>query len=111
MLCRLLHPIMPFVTEDLWQKLPKHADLESRESIMICSYPTAQSAWSSAEVEDDMEYVSTIVAKTRSLRSGVHAFSLVFITSARHTISAFRTTAGHSLAAVNNHFHHSQLQA
>ena len=77
-LCRLLHPIMPYVTEELWQKLPKHADLESRESIMICSYPAADPAWSSAEVESDMDAVNSVVAKTRSLRSG--AFNLPFCT-------------------------------
>ena len=69
-LCRLLHPIMPFVTEELWQKLPKHPSHDSRESIMICSYPAAQSAWSNAEVEADMAYVNAIVARTRRLRSG-----------------------------------------
>ena len=68
--CRLLHPIMPFVTEELWQKLPKHPSHESRESIMICSYPAAQSAWNNAEVEADMAYVNAIVARTRRLRSG-----------------------------------------
>ena len=67
--CRLLHPIMPFVTEELWQKLPKHPSHESRESIMICSYPAGQSAWSNAEVEADMAYVNAIVARTRRLRS------------------------------------------
>ena len=61
---------MPFVTEELWQKLPKHASLGSQESIMICSYPAAEPAWSSAEVEADMDAVNSIVAKTRSLRSG-----------------------------------------
>ena len=62
---------MPFVTEELWQKLPKHADLESRESIMVCSYPAVDPAWSSAEVEADMDAVNSVVAKTRSLRSGL----------------------------------------
>lgn len=61
---------MPFVTEELWQKLPKHTDMESRESIMICSYPATQKEWSCADVEADMEYVNSLVAKTRSLRSG-----------------------------------------
>lgn len=62
---------MPFVTEELWQKLPKHADLESPESIMVCSYPAVDLAWSSAEVEADMDAVTSLVAKTRSLRSGL----------------------------------------
>lgn len=61
---------MPFVTEDLWQMLPKNPEMDSPESIMIARYPAADPAWSSAEVEADMEAVNSVVAKTRSLRSG-----------------------------------------
>ena len=36
---RLLHPLMPFITEVLWQELPKRAD--APESIMVAPFPTA----------------------------------------------------------------------
>lgn len=36
---RLLHPFMPFVTEELWQRLPSPGDRERAASIMICQYP------------------------------------------------------------------------
>ncbi|KAJ1392185.1 Valyl/Leucyl/Isoleucyl-tRNA synthetase, editing domain [Sesbania bispinosa] len=38
---RLLHPFMPFVTEELWQRLPSPKECKREESIMICSYPSA----------------------------------------------------------------------
>ncbi|VVB03856.1 unnamed protein product [Arabis nemorensis] len=37
---RLLHPFMPFVTEELWQRLPWPKDYERKASIMICDYPS-----------------------------------------------------------------------
>jgi valyl-tRNA synthetase len=39
---RLVHPVMPYVSEDLWQRLPRRPDDDS-ETIMLCSYPTAVS--------------------------------------------------------------------
>ncbi|KAK8844864.1 hypothetical protein M9Y10_021035 [Tritrichomonas musculus] len=41
---RMLHPFMPFVTEDLWQRLPKRFDVPS---IMIAPYPTINQEWAS----------------------------------------------------------------
>lgn len=37
---RLLHPFMPFVTEELWQRLPSPKDCKRKESIMLCDYPS-----------------------------------------------------------------------
>jgi valyl-tRNA synthetase len=37
---RLLHPFMPYVTEELWQRLPSSRDSSRLESIMICEYPS-----------------------------------------------------------------------
>lgn len=37
---RLLHPFMPFVTEELWQRLPSPKHCEREKSIMICEYPS-----------------------------------------------------------------------
>ena len=36
---RLLHPFMPFVTEELWQRLPRRPN-DPTESIMIAAFPT-----------------------------------------------------------------------
>jgi valyl-tRNA synthetase len=37
---RLLHPLMPFVTEDLWQRLPGRGAMGEPQSIMLNPYPT-----------------------------------------------------------------------
>ena len=37
---RLLHPFMPFVSEELWQRLPGVKSHTRKESIMICEYPS-----------------------------------------------------------------------
>lgn len=39
---KLLHPFMPYVTEDLWQRLPRRPE-DTTESIMIASFPEAVS--------------------------------------------------------------------
>lgn len=61
---------MPFLTEDLWQRLPWHPEMYRPESIMIAKHPEVYPALRSDEVEADMEAVKSIVAKTRNMRSG-----------------------------------------
>jgi len=42
---RLLHPLMPFVTEELWQRLPRIPN-DTTPSIMVSRYPVFVSVWS-----------------------------------------------------------------
>ena len=66
---RLLHPIMPFVTEELWQRLPNRAALQSTESIMIAPYPAPVLGWISPSVEADMAVVKDAINGARSVRA------------------------------------------
>ncbi|XP_019094404.1 PREDICTED: valine--tRNA ligase, mitochondrial 1-like [Camelina sativa] len=68
---RLLHPLMPFVTEELWQRLPSPKDTERKASIMICDYPTAIENWTNEKVESEMETVLATVKCMRALRAGL----------------------------------------
>ena len=74
---RLLHPLMPFVTEELWQRLPKPGSKEgengapSPPSIMIARYPTsiADDGGRDPDAEADMAAVLSAVQSVRNLRT------------------------------------------
>ncbi|CAH8388859.1 unnamed protein product [Eruca vesicaria subsp. sativa] len=63
---RLLHPFMPFITEELWQRLPSPKSFERKASIVICDYPSTIENWTNEKVETEME---TVLASVRSLRA------------------------------------------
>lgn len=65
---RLLHPFMPFVTEELWQRLPRRADQAGLQTIMLAPYPAAVPAWTAPELEDRMRSLEEVIGKVRSLR-------------------------------------------
>jgi valyl-tRNA synthetase len=68
---RLLHPFMPFITEELWQTL-KHRlpeDTNQPESIMIAAYPTGDEKLIDAEAEHIIESVIEIVHSIRNTRA------------------------------------------
>ncbi|XP_022882885.1 valine--tRNA ligase, mitochondrial 1-like isoform X2 [Olea europaea var. sylvestris] len=66
---RLLHPFMPFVTEELWQRLPSRKDSMRKESIVICEYPSIVECWTNDSVEMEMDMIESVVKSLRSLRS------------------------------------------
>jgi valyl-tRNA synthetase len=65
---RLLHPIMPFVTEEVWQAL-RAFDPNRAESVMIAPYPKADAARVDLEAEKTAGTLMEIVRGIRDLRS------------------------------------------
>ncbi|CAG9465555.1 unnamed protein product [Pedinophyceae sp. YPF-701] len=65
---RLLHPFMPFVTEELWQRLPRMPGTQAAPSIMVADYPRADAALEDEGAERDIGAVLEVVAKFRSVR-------------------------------------------
>jgi valyl-tRNA synthetase len=61
---QLLHPIMPFLTEEVWQQLPHDG-----ESIMISRWPSPDPGWVDEDAERTMETVMAAVRAVRSLRA------------------------------------------
>ena len=60
----LLHPIMPFVTEEIWQKLPGKG-----ESIVVTAFPQAVPARILPDVETSMEHLFQFVTAVRTIRA------------------------------------------
>lgn len=66
---RLLHPLMPFVTEELWQRLPNLTSMTTIPSIMISPYPQEYKEWNNNKILEDLELVKSCVHAARSLRT------------------------------------------
>jgi len=74
-LLRLLHPLMPFITEEIWQTLPKGDRCSLRgsggdwqPSIMLAPYPQAREDWQFAEAANRMEQVMEVISAIRTIR-------------------------------------------
>lgn len=61
---RLLHPFMPFITEEIWQNLP-HDD---KESITVSEFPKEDPGYSSPQAEEEMSLVMAVVMGIRNIR-------------------------------------------
>jgi valyl-tRNA synthetase len=61
---RLLHPFMPFITEEIWQRLPHEG-----ESIMVAAFPKADRKRRDREAEREMQPVLDTVSAARTVRS------------------------------------------
>ncbi len=80
---QLLHPFMPFITEEIWQKFPHKG-----ESIMISSWPTAKAELSFISEEDAMKRIIDVISAIRNRRSEMNVPASkkvpIFIQSAFH---------------------------
>src|SRR5262245_30165799 len=61
---RLLHPFMPFLSEEIWQRLPHAGD-----SIVVAPFPRPRRARGHAEAEQQMQRVIDVVSAIRAIRS------------------------------------------
>ena len=63
---RLLHPVMPFLTEELWHKLPQR---EGARSIALERFPDARANWADTAADADMALLQDIVIAARNIRA------------------------------------------
>jgi len=63
---RLLHPFMPFLTEELWHKLPQPADARS---IALDTFPEVQPSWTNPAAEAEMALLQSVIGAARNLRA------------------------------------------
>ncbi len=60
---RLLHPFMPYVTEELWQALPHEGD-----TLATAAWPKAKRSWFDAAAEREVSFLQGVVVAVRNLR-------------------------------------------
>jgi valyl-tRNA synthetase len=60
---RLLHPFMPFISEEVWQKLPG-----AQDAVMVSPYPVADDRFLNPEAEAEMNLVMAAIAAIRNIR-------------------------------------------
>ncbi|MDP3730817.1 MAG: valine--tRNA ligase [Candidatus Omnitrophota bacterium] len=65
---RMLHPFMPFITEEIWQELPRSKDAAG-DSIMIQPWPHMQKNIISEEAQNDMRCLIDVITAIRNIRS------------------------------------------
>ena len=62
-------PMIPFMTEDIYQNLVRNIDKEAPESVHLCDFPVANPEWIDKELEDNMEHLLDIVVMGRACRN------------------------------------------
>ena len=60
---KLLHPFMPFITEEIWQKLPQNED-----SIMVSAFPEYREAETNEAIEKEMAVIMEVITGIRNIR-------------------------------------------
>ncbi len=65
---RLLHPIMPFLTEELWQTIAPRLGKKTTDTIMLAAYPIASDAPQNLPAEHDMQGLQGLIGAVRTIR-------------------------------------------
>ena len=71
-LAKCAAPMIPFMTEDIYQNLVRSIDKTAPESVHLCDFPVANEAWINKELEDDMEDVMNVVVIGRACRNAAN---------------------------------------
>ncbi|HYE14991.1 MAG TPA: class I tRNA ligase family protein, partial [Pyrinomonadaceae bacterium] len=73
---RLLHPFMPYITEELWQRLPgvgsqllHPAYAHAEPTVMLAAYPRAEESLIDERAESEMQAVIELVSRVRNIRT------------------------------------------
>jgi valyl-tRNA synthetase len=63
---RLLHPLMPFLTEELWHQLPQRV---GAKSIALDAFPEVRAGWLNASAEREVAFLQEIIGAVRNIRA------------------------------------------
>jgi valyl-tRNA synthetase len=65
---KLVHPLMPFITEEIWQKISKLTN-EDGMSIMVTNYPQVDTSLINECIEEELEWLKSAIQAVRTIRS------------------------------------------
>lgn len=65
---KLLHPIMPFITEEIWQLTSKFTS-QNGDSIMLSTYPSVNKDHINLEIEEELTWLQAVIQAIRTIRS------------------------------------------
>ena len=68
-IAKVAAPMIPFMTEDIYQNLVRSVDKKANESVHLCDYPTPILEWIDKELENNMELVLDVVVMGRAVRN------------------------------------------
>jgi len=98
---RLLHPIMPFITEALWQRLPAPGGIAREASLMIAGWPEGTGEGSDSEAESQLSALIELIGTVRQLRNEykvpVAASVEIELANESGELSAALVAEGHAL--------------
>jgi valyl-tRNA synthetase len=70
-LLRLLHPVMPFISEEIWQRVGALAG-KTGDTIMLQPYPRVDNALQDAAIDAELEWVKNVITAVRTVRSEIN---------------------------------------
>ncbi|MFA6611451.1 MAG: isoleucine--tRNA ligase [Bacilli bacterium] len=68
-IAKVAAPMIPFMTEDIYQNLVRSVDKKAKESIHLCDYPVPVLEWINKDLENNMELVLDVVVMGRAVRN------------------------------------------
>ena len=94
-LSKIAAPMIPFMSEQIYRNLVCSVDASAPESVHLCEYPVANTAWIDTQLEDDMEDLLKVVVMGRACRNAANLknrqpLGKMFI-KATFTLSSFFT--------------------
>lgn len=71
-ICKAAAPMVPFMTEDIYQNLVRSIDASAPESIHLCGFPQAKEEWIDSKLEENMDDLLKVVVMGRACRNAAN---------------------------------------
>ena len=92
-ICKCAAPMVPFMTEEIYQNMVRSVDQNAPESIHLCDFPASKKEWIDKKLEENMEEALDIVVMGRAARNAANIKNRqpigVMYVKAAHTLSDY----------------------